>query len=41
MKSLVELFVEMNNEVYIIIENENTNGNERVRGNEHTQSIWK
>lgn len=36
MKSLVELFVEMNNEVYVVVENETANGNERVRGNEHT-----
>ena len=41
MKSIVELFVEMNNEVCVVIENETANGNERVRGNEHTQSIWK
>lgn len=41
MKSIVDLFVEMNNEVYVVVGNETANGNESVRGNEHTQSIWK
>ena len=29
----------MNDEVYVLAGNETSNGNERVRGNEHVQSI--
>ena len=39
MKSIIELFVEMNDGVYVLAGNETSNGNERVRGNEHVQSI--
>lgn len=39
MKSIIELFVEMNDEIYVLAGNETANGNERVRGNEHAQSI--
>lgn len=35
MKFIVELFVEMSDEVYVVVGNENQNGNESVRGNEH------